>query len=83
MNTFTEKDEYILEQLRKAGYGWQKYAESVGSQEFITDKQRITLRNMLHKLRSQQASVERYSRRNCEYDDDISDNEAMSFGEYF
>lgn len=85
MDKFTEQDHYILKELKKAGYGWQKFSESVISQGWISDKQRVTIRDMLRKLRSQQCDAQyRRSRYvgGCG-SDDISDNEAMSLGEYF
>ena len=82
----TEKEIYIINQLQLAGYGWRKYATSVLSQGYISDKQSQTLRTMLHKLRSQQADAQYRKARalsSKSYEPDISDLEAMQSGDYF
>lgn len=50
-----ERIEYMI----RAGYGWKKYAESVLSQGWISEKQDETLDKMYCRLRNQQFRAER------------------------
>ena len=81
-----EKEQYIINELKKAGYGWAKYASSVLSQGNITEQQSKTLHQMLHKLRSLQSDAQwrkSWSHNSKSYEPDISDLEAMQSGDYF
>lgn len=84
----TDIDNYVLQKLLEAGFGWSKYASSVIDQaerfNGLTERQRSTIGNMYNKLRRQQRAA------NCgasipsnEWDADISDCEAMRSGDYF
>lgn len=52
----------IINKMIAAGYGWQKYAESLSKQPAITDKQLATLYEMYRKLQALQSAAEMRSR---------------------
>tara|TARA_R110000744_G_C19371770_1_gene563125 strand:- start:9268 stop:9483 length:216 start_codon:yes stop_codon:yes gene_type:complete len=47
---FTEQEVERLDYLIRAGWGWRKYAESVKSQGWISERQAVTLDEMYCKV---------------------------------
>lgn len=80
MSGFTERQQRLINTCLKTGYGWAKYARSVQNQGWCTPKQEETLVSMHQRITR---GPVRSRRHDAAYDCDISDNEAMSLGEYF
>lgn len=79
----TEKQKELISYLRMSGYGWAKFAASVESQGWCSEKQEQTMIRMKQRVRNQAQRVMAARSNWRNYKHDISDCEAMSFGEYF
>lgn len=85
----SDDDMRLIDDVRMLGwgYGWQKYADSVKKGGQVSDAQRATLIRMLNLLNSHRTcsaiNRRRSGRRHSSWQPDISDCEAMRFGEYF
>lgn len=80
---FTARQKRLIRFCIKAQFGWAKYARSVKRQGYCTPKQEETLISMHQRIQSIRSSITARRLHDAEYNSDISDIEAMSFGEYF
>lgn len=71
--SLTSQQTRIIAHLKKVGFGYRKFAENVEKQGWCSAKQEDTLCNMYNKVNSPKP---RYTR----WNDNITDNEIMSFG---
>lgn len=83
----TENQLDLIAKVKSLGYGYQSFAISVESQGWCSEKQEDTLRKLLatgiYRKNNWRSSYGSPIKKSLAYKHDISDCEAMSFGEYF
>jgi hypothetical protein len=82
----TKEQIKLIEYLKSVGFGYAIFAENVTKQGFCSEKQFLTLKKMQKSIADRRLDYQlnqdkRKSRSG--YEPCISDEEAMSFGEYF
>lgn len=78
---FTVRQKELIEALSKEGYGWANFACSVERQGWCSFKQEATMERMLKKIVLNRKIIQ--AKITADFDNDISDYEAYSMGEYF
>jgi hypothetical protein len=73
----TVRQKELIEALSKEGYGWAKFACSVERQGWCSFKQEATMEKMLKRVVLNKKMI------GADFDNDLSDYEAYSVGEYF
>ena len=82
---FTEKQQDLIKRAKALGYGYRSFAMSVEVQGWCSPKQEDTLRKTISDgtYRKNNWKSCGIGKKRLAYKHDISDGEAMSFGEYF
>lgn len=83
---FTEKQLDLIKRAKWLGYGYRSFAMSVEAQGWCSQKQEDALRKLINDgtyRKNNWKSCRGIEKNRLAYKHDISDCEAMSFGEYF
>ena len=76
--------EELIKRLKKEGFGWKKYAESVEAQGFVSPKQHDTMILMLQRVqRIKNARHQKKGKSSPVPEQHSADQEAMDLGAYF
>lgn len=84
---FTDKQKELIQKCKYTGYGWKKFAISIENQGFCSNRQEQVLTDMVERIKTIQESINKPIKRkkvdcySC-YEDCITSDEIMSFGEY-
>lgn len=70
--SFTERQQELIDKLKKAGFGWSKFATSVESSGRCSEKQEKTMASMLRRIeiwKARKRTIRRYGWVGSDWDD--------------
>ena len=83
----SDEQKLMINYFKTIGFGYKKFAENIEKQGWCSENQWLALQKMRKELSERQLKYsinrEKNKGRSSDYGGDISEEEAMSFGEYF